>query len=411
MIELRNSIITELPSVDGRRRFKAVCHQNAVQYKNLSGHWLDIDATYEESDGTNIKFTQTPFLVTVGEDSGRRIYPNKYDLSYWIEFGKPFANMGLPSRQDGWFYWNFTNAILGVKVINDGVKFGFRLKNSLAPTNITLPFTSQGITRQGELLYHNGEIVGYLKRPVATGSNFDVDGIPVRKDCDIEFNPGSVTISLDPTGLTYPIEIDPTYQVAASLDDAYEKENTGNTNVTDTTIYITSRTGGDRYFGGFRWAVAIPQGSTINSAYPTFYVFNASADDANLNLFHEYKATPAAFTAGVANYDITTRTKTATSASWVQQIIAAGGAGWYDGPSTVTPLQEVVDDFTTVYIGLIAIGNVNITRSLYVYPWDYDDNSYGAKFTVTWTEPSGVSVPIMSDNEINSTIFGGQLVR
>ena len=62
---------------------------NAVHYQTWSqGEWLDIDPDYFEDDSGNYTaiFLKLPYIVRMGDDSGRRIYPDRTDLTYWIEF-------------------------------------------------------------------------------------------------------------------------------------------------------------------------------------------------------------------------------------------------------------------------------------------------------------------------------------
>jgi len=192
-------------------------------YLDGDGLWQDVDVNAEEldTDGFTVKFTKLSYFGRIDDEGRRRFYPDRNDLSYWIEFKKPYPNMGTPTRQNRWFYWNFAHAIIGVRFDIDSLKFGFRLKDDQSPTSIAIPFEMQGITRQGRLLLHDGEVVAELRKPIATGSNLDAEGMPVQKECDVVFGPGEVIISLDPTGLEYPIEIDPTVdkQVGANTDD------------------------------------------------------------------------------------------------------------------------------------------------------------------------------------------------
>ncbi|GAJ21220.1 unnamed protein product, partial [marine sediment metagenome] len=74
----------------------------------------------------------------------------------------------------------------------------------IAPASISFPFSTQGITRQGNTLFHNGKQVVILARPHA------VDAEGTERDVDISFSGGEVTLSLDTSGLVFPIDVDPT---------------------------------------------------------------------------------------------------------------------------------------------------------------------------------------------------------
>ena len=382
MIELSNSKKTYLgKAIDGGDRWALDCSIGAIQFRENGGEWQDIDPSIEEADidGFSLKFTQVPYLGRIGEDSHRRIYPDRTDLSYWIEFQKPYPSMGLPTRSDRWFYWNFTNAILGIRFDNTSVKFGFRLKNSSAPTSITIPFTTQGITRQGRLLYHDGEVIGELRKPTATDANLE------ERECDVSFGTGEVTISLDTTGLTFPIDIDPTLdlQVGASLDDVHEKETDG---FMYNSIYedFQAHTSSDyRYWAGLRWVSAsLPsQGSTMTVAYVEVFVSNVPAvyDDMNGNWHFEKAAAPAQFTTDA--YSVTSRTRTSASVSWVEDSL---GEGWIQTPSLVTPLQEVIDSYSPTVLAVIWRPNSNAYKLTKTYSYD-QSSTYGAKLHIEWT--------------------------
>lgn len=183
--------------------------------------------------------------------------------------------------------------------------------------------------------------------------------------------------------------IDPTYQIAASSDDAVEVESGGAMTLDGATIPIISATAASaRRWGGLRWTVAILQGSTIDSAHISIYIPDSTYDDMNSNLHFQYLASPAAFT--VNAYDITGRARTSNSVAWVAAAIGQGA--FFDSASLVTPLQEVVDDFTTTTIVCILRPNTDVYNRCDFRAWDYAGNAHGAKLTVEWTEPAGAFV-------------------
>lgn len=153
-------------------------------------------------------------------------------------------------------------------------------------------------------------------------------------------------------------------QVAANLDDVHELSGT----VIDGANYVSYGLVGNAYYAGLRWTAAIPQLYTINTAYIRIYVYDASYDDANIRIFFEKVADPAQFVTGGGS-DVSSRTKTTASVDWVQSGLASGGAAWCNSPSLVTPLQELVNAFTTVHIAVITqqIGSNN----LYGRPYNY----------------------------------------
>jgi len=381
MIELCNSKRTYLgKTADGRKRWALDASIGAIQFRENGGEWQDIDPSIEaiDTDGFSIKFTQVPYLGRIANDSKRRIYPDRTNLDCWIEFQKPFASMGLPTRQDRWFYWDFPNALMGVRFDNAGIKFGFRLKNSNAPTSITIPFTTQGITRQGRLLYHNGEVIAELRKPMAMDANEE------ERECEISFGASEVTINLDTTGLVFPIDIDPDIdlQVGHILDDIHETEDDGS--VYDSSSYVnhySAVASGDRKWGAHRWVSAgLPsKGDTIDVAYVQLYTYEGNYDSANGNLHFQKAASPARFTEN--DYDVTSRPRTTASVSW---IVNDFGTGWQQTPSLKVPLQEVIDSYSPTAIVMVFRPNTDILRRLYSRAYN-NNPAASAKLHIEWT--------------------------
>ena len=253
---------------DGRHRYAIDSYIGAIHYQDASGTWQDIDTAYSESDSGlyTAKFTKLPYLVRMGDDGTRRIYPDRNDLSYWIDIGKPFTTMPQPTKLGNTWTWNWTNASISVTIANTVVKFDFLLKNSSAPTSLTVPFSTNGIIRQGNLLYHNGTVVAELRKP------FAVDAVGTERDVAVSFGSGSVTISLDPVGLTYPVSIDPTINVAvgASTDDCIVVWNGSawSIKLTDNGQFVGYYNATNQKIGGgmlFK-NITVPNSATITSA-------------------------------------------------------------------------------------------------------------------------------------------------
>jgi len=384
MIELNNSKKTYLGlTPDGRKRWALDCSIGAIQFRENGGGWQDIDPSVEavDSDGFSVKFTQVPYLGRIANDSRRRIYPDRTNLDCWIQFDKPFPNMSKPTRHKRWFYWDFPNALMGVRFDNASIKFGFRLKNTNAPASITIPFETQGITRQGRLLYHNGEVIGELRKPVAIDANEE------ERECEISFAAGEVTISLDTAGLAFPIDIDPsvTFDIPAGSSDSHQRRSDGVNSPNDTIVRHTSgSTLALRYYGGERWASAgFPNmGDTIDVCYVRHYIYSASYDDLYGRWWFQDAAAPAVFTAGVNN--ISNRPRTTAS---VFQNVLSRGTGWKNTSSLKAVLQEIVDSYSPTAIALI-FTSYNRPGVVAYHSRSFDSNpAQAAELRIEWTEP------------------------
>lgn len=359
-----------------------------------SGTWLTIEPDYYEPDEGEYTavFSRLPYIVRINENDGaRRIYFDRNDLSYYLDIGKPYDNMGPVQRSGGSFTWDYPNAAINVKIENTGVKFTFTLKNENAPDSITVPYSAVGISRQGSYLYHNGAVIGKLSHPYA------IDAAGNYRDCSVEFTPGYIMISLDTNGLVYPVEVDPTVdvQIANAYNDASEVgDDTGFSNSQSVFSIFSSTVAAQRINGGFRFpSVDIPQGSIIDVAYPEVSVTSTGADDANMKIYCEDVDNSNDFN---TEQDVNDRPRTTAYTSWVADGV---GTGWQGSSLDITgPIQEVIDrtGWTAENaLTLLMIGNSDIYRALNVRTYD-GYPSYGAKLHVEYTAPaSGPPGPVL----------------
>jgi hypothetical protein len=387
----------------GEDKFRTEIATGAMHYKDSEGNWQDIEINeYETETGDfTARFTKLPYVVRMGDDSRRRIYPDRNDLSYWIEFSKPFPNMGLPIKEGGFWVWKYPNATIKVRVDNTQVKFNFIIKNALAPTSISLPYTSQGITRNGRYLLHDGEVVAEMTRPYA------IDALGEERAVDVNFKPGKVTLSLDTTGLTYPIDVDPTLnlQVGASADDclvvsrpAWEIR----------TASLSQRVGynnpGFKFVGGgMRFLnVTIPNAATIDSANITLTCRNASALVTVNSVIHGELAANATAFSTIANYQSRRGTVvggadnsniTTNNVTW-DNIGAWVVDTEYTSPDITTVIQEIVNQGGWVSGNNLVIfwddhaarGTQNLDRVRTGHSWN-NDNAKAPKLDITYSLP------------------------
>lgn len=374
----------------GNNEYTIRASVGTIHYKDTQGNWQNIDPlTFEADTGDfTAKFTKLPYLIRIGNDSYRRIYPDRNDLSYWISIGKPFSNMGTPTKIDNTWIWDFTNASLSVAIWDSSVKLTAILKNDKAPSSMTFPFGSEGIYRDGGLLYHNGQLVGVLKAP------FAVDANGIERDLIVTWGSGTVTISLVTAGLTYPIEVDPTYYVGASNDDRSE---TGVAlfAANDPILYVYAytntasslyRCSGQKYNG-----IGIPPGSNVTSAYEEVYIYNTSFDSIATNIYFNDVDDANDFVAEAA---IIARVRTSANVTWQQINVAAGGAAYFSTPSLVALVQEVVNrpgwasgqDMATLWIANTDAGHS--TWNTRYDSWDAAGTNQ-TRLTISYTAAGG----------------------
>ena len=98
-------------------------------------------------------------------------------------------------------------------------------------------------------------------------------------------------------------------QVAASADDAQE-DDVGDTDNNNTSVVCDDP---DELIG-MRWAVAIAQGSTINSAALSVYLSDISVDEFAHECYAQASDNAASFTHGSENFNISARTRASATA-------------------------------------------------------------------------------------------------
>lgn len=183
------------------------------------------------------------------------------------------------------------------------------------------------------------------------------------------------------------IVIDPTIdeQVDAGLDDAYEGDSTGAVSTGGVLIaHYSSVVSGTRYWGAYRWVNSdISQGDTIDVAYAELYAYDTDYDDIDLFWHFEDAASPAQFTS--TDYDITDRTRTSAS---VNDDVDGVAVAWHQTPSLVTPLQEVVDDYSPTAFVLIGRPETTVSKFLRIRSHN-GDSAEAAKLHIEYTAVAG----------------------
>lgn len=173
-------------------------------------------------------------------------------------------------------------------------------------------------------------------------------------------------------------------QTAAQNQDGYEQESDGAMNIVNTvTLHNSNTAASGRFWGGFYWASGdFPlAGDTVDVAYIEVYVHHGNFDDANFNMhFQDGTAAPAVFTTNAS--DITNRTRTAASVSWIQDGVLPG---WEQSDSLVAPAQEVIDNYSPSVMVLVTRPNQDANKVFYSRSYDYSGNVSGAKLHMEWT--------------------------
>lgn len=127
--------------------------------------------------------------------------------------------------------------------------------------------------------------------------------------------------------------------VTAGSDDA--RENTdGSVNLT--TVDTANELDDVNEWAGFRFLnMTIPPGATITAAYLRGVPTTSTQDEPLVTIYFEDADNPGTFTSGANN--ISSRARTTANTVWDSANLGADGATYYDSPSLVAALQEVID--------------------------------------------------------------------
>lgn len=169
-------------------------------------------------------------------------------------------------------------------------------------------------------------------------------------------------------------------QVGASSDDA--EEHSGS--VTLGLVYIRCYTAGT-YTNGWRFlAIAVPQGSTINTATFSYKFTTTSNDDLYADVHGEDQDNPGTFTTGASN--ISGRVQTTASATIST---ASGGVDWQT-VDVASIVQEIVNrgGWSSGNAMVIIIDVTNSSSTGRVVAYDGDAANCG-KLDIDYTAPSG----------------------
>lgn len=383
MIELKNSKKTYLGKVNGRNRYALDCTIGACQYKDNLGVWQDIAPKLVRS-GNKYVSEGTPYLIEFDSKGGRREYPDRYDLSKYIDLPAIPLLKGIPRK------------VLEDRIVYTAPKFDLTMglgktktfleilfREAPAFDKITLGAKSVGLDIRKLLL--SKQDLG-IPRPRLIDSSEE----PIERVLDWSFKSGQLEVGFDMTGLKFPVLFKNSpldVQVAANEGDAHEQESTGTVSLLGSWVLSRSDTAAaTRWWGGFRFVSGdFPaSGTTIDVAYLRVYILNTTYDDANFNIHLEELAAPAVFTTDA--FDITSRDRTENSTPWIADGIDTG-ADWYNSPDlsgVSSPVQEIFDSLSPTAIVVITRPNQDADKWLYVYSRDYNDNTKGAILHLEW---------------------------
>ena len=201
------------------------------------------------------------------------------------------------------------------------------------------------ITFSGDFVIAANTTVNYTLRGDASNLDGEIDDTLTiaLSATDIDLLAGPVSGSA-PTNVTHTTD-DPTeftIQVGGSYDDAHENDSEINFKPLEPNVSIIQYISGSssKYNGGFRFAgVDIPQGSTINSATFSGYLYSATYDEMYATLYGHAADNSPDFTAPNNHIvDTGVRPRTTASVAWGETF---GSTGWKN--KDVTSIVQEID--------------------------------------------------------------------
>jgi len=397
MLELSRSKKTRLPDApNGRRRYAINASIDVLQMKEDGGEWEDIDSTLDEEGlPARVPYDLTPYLNGLpgfhfkskqsGEFDVRLKEARQDSISITPISPKPSVKPIIEGRTITWVDL-YPDVDVVLTAFNTGVMLNRIIKSAYAPLEYDVAVTEikKGVAQLMPLkpaTDADGQLIKMEEKPTLDGrtETLTLEVLPFE---DEKANP-----------IKYPIKDSTVVDefVGASEDDAYEYDYTKIVDVTSIGI-IQSSNPLTRMWGGYRFVSGdFPsQGSMIDVAYLRLYFYLTSKDDVNVNIHFEDGASPIAFT--TSDNDITLRTRTTNSTSWIADSVAAGGTGWYNSPSLCgvgSPAQELFDSYSPSAIVAITRGNTDVSKTFYVHSWDYNDHSHAPELYIEYTEGGG----------------------
>jgi len=419
-VQTRNYKKVLLGRSGDRKRYSLDAFMGPVLMSEDGATWSDIKPRLVP-DGIGFRVDGAPYECFIDAQGGRQVYPERGVRGKYLKlpptgltrlYNKQLVS--TPTMLDGELLNNrmvmltpFGN--MSYVLTNSGVKLQVLFQRH--PTQCELAGLNDRILFDADSTY---DIPSMLKAQegnrIPRPRLIDSSPEPITRWLDWSYKNGQLELGLDFSGLTFPVLLkNTTFEggTAASADDAYVWELT-HTPIINQTYSATSSSSSaaSRYWAGMRWVVSITQSQTIGVAWVKIELYDTSYDDANFDIHFEKVAAPAQFTTASGN--IENRTRTTNSVSWVANSL---GAGVHQSDSLVTPLQEVIDDFSATAIVVIFKPKTDVAKTIRAYAWDYDDNAHGAILHVEYSAGSTAydeSASVIIGNKVTaSRLYGG----
>lgn len=331
MIELRNSKRVWLTP----RKAALTASIMPLQMRGPGESWADISPALSLVDGKYVS-NGAPYLLEIGLDGGRRVYPDRTDRSRYLDL--PAIGMFQPmAKSANGSGFNLQSEAFDIRYQLRRTRVGLlaNIKSNPGFDRITLDVNPVGLDLAKLLSAKTG--VG-IPRPQL------IDAKGTLRDLAWSLKSGQMELGFDLTGMAFPVLLKNAtldVSVGASLDDDTVRRQTSTNRWTNLTGDYVGNSTATAYGYGMSWrftAVNIPAGATVSVAYVTVVASNAGSN----NTVRSDLCCQSANNPGqIASYaDHVARARTAPVAYDGVGAFVAGTS--YQLPSIVGPLQAVI---------------------------------------------------------------------
>ncbi len=311
--------------------------------------WVETDTTLDDLGGAQGHRGRTlPHGTTIGPSGIRRIEPRASHPLEWIEFKRienpapapgQWNELGFEPQQvtDNQVHWIGSPAAnpdyeLTYKITPGGIKAIYTALNPDGATDVRWEYELQGLTVVGTTIVSDsdGEVVMHFQEASMVDANGEE--FPVIQTIGSTY----ITLTPDYTGVTFPVEVDPTVDPTIDADADDGKINgswtSGNNPVVGERIASANK-------AWFRFAVvSVPKDATINVAHLVLEHNTSSTGNVLTNIFCIAEDDHVAPLSG-GDWD-TDHTLHTSGVTWD---FTTATSGSINSPSIVTPVQEIVD--------------------------------------------------------------------
>lgn len=231
---------------------RAAIVQNGLHCKDWdTGLWESPDLSFETSptSGFTHRVKRSGVRWEVGSGNGnRRFYPVRGDTTKYYQFGNGGLSMTGGTVSGNTVTWSKAAFDLKMTATPEGMKFNLVLKNSSLGGAGAVKSFSFPLTLAGGLTFNTTDFCIYdgtkAVAEITKGYAYDSSATPVYKNLTTTYAGGNITMSLDTTGMVYPIYVDPSTGTIqpASKDNYMYKGGTGDdySSATNLTTYSLS---------------------------------------------------------------------------------------------------------------------------------------------------------------------------